>query len=299
MEFNIVLVGDSGVGKSAYLNALQGRSFEPRWMPNASDKKETIKMRTSHGTYQLHITDCAGLNKYLSCIHEAHNDAVIYMFNVSSRISLQSLDSYMYHIVKSNGRIPSVLVGNGMDVSMENRMIRGKPAHPKSMEYFEVSSKTKQNIHLPLQSLLRKLTKHDDLVIYGASLPVEENARTTVAKTAIATPLRRSARLAVKNAGVVVNAGTKKTVPASTNSQSGLRRSPRLAKQSSAVMETCKQSLRLLETKRTRSRLNSYMQEFNTTTQKTIAQQKAKERVASASAPRRSPRFIASSHNSA
>ncbi len=139
----IGILGDAGVGKTAFVNALRGIPFEPRYRETGSYHNYTIAM----GDKIINLWDTAGQDKYseLRYNYVGSLDAVILMFDLMSLTSFKSIAKHWIPFVRERfGDIPIIVVGNKADC-------KDRTVAPG--DYIEVSSKTKFNIQAPISKV--------------------------------------------------------------------------------------------------------------------------------------------------
>lgn len=150
--FKIVVIGDGGVGKTSWVEALQTQRFSGRYVPTLGSSLVTLKVSTSIGDISLELLDRAGQEKYQGVMDRASIDAdgCVVMFDMSSKLTLKNVPVW-----KSlwNNRGPLVVCGNKMDISR----MEIDPAR----EVIGISVRKHQNLWEPLQILLKDLTGTD------------------------------------------------------------------------------------------------------------------------------------------
>jgi len=105
--FKIVLLGESGVGKTCIIDSFQKDKFDPNKMTSISATfiRRNIKLENSK-EITLNIWDTAGqeLFKSLSQIYYKDADAAILVFDITTRISYDALKDYWYSNIKENSK---------------------------------------------------------------------------------------------------------------------------------------------------------------------------------------------------
>ena len=139
----IGILGDAGVGKTAFINALKGIRFEPRYRETGICHVHTVMM----GDRIINLWDTPGQDKYSELKYNfvGSLDAVILMFDLMSLTSFKSIAKHWIPFVKERfGDIPVVVVGNKADC-------KDRTVAPG--DYIEISSKTKFNIQAPISEV--------------------------------------------------------------------------------------------------------------------------------------------------
>lgn len=148
----IGIVGDSGVGKTAYINQLSSGKFSDNYTPtigiyevqtkvphlehNQSFRMKEISELTSEGLYGL--------------------QGIIIMFDITN------IESYMngkkwYELIRklNTSEIPIVLVGNKLDLAQSRQVMpKNIKLHRElKVSYYEISAKGMYNYEKPILSL--------------------------------------------------------------------------------------------------------------------------------------------------
>eukprot|EP00744_Colponema_vietnamica_P006502 GILI01009441.1.p1 GENE.GILI01009441.1~~GILI01009441.1.p1 ORF type:complete len:429 (+),score=128.03 GILI01009441.1:71-1357(+) len=166
--FKVVIVGDAGVGKTAWVKRLQTGVFTQRELPSPGAEISKLAFRTQRGGIVFELWDCSGQPKHrwLMRGYLTGAQAVVILFDVTNPQSYFSTKSYFAEIQQVCGFIPVVLVGNKVD-SFE-RMIRAdKLVDDNSgvMPYCELSVQQPFNLYRPIQFLAQKLIGDPSLQI--------------------------------------------------------------------------------------------------------------------------------------
>ncbi len=161
ISYNIALVGAAGSGKTTYLNRLQRRAFNGRWIPSNGREDRTLEFSTTNGPVRITFNEYAGLEYYSISQHLEHTDAVIYMYDVTNMSSLTRLNDMKAHFPG----IPSLLVANKVDINPKYHEILGVPKMPATVDYTRISCKRGENLTEPALTLLRKLSGNSDMMI--------------------------------------------------------------------------------------------------------------------------------------
>ena len=163
-KLKIILIGDSGVGKTSLLCRYMGENFD-------SDKPCTIyadyKIKAikidSLTSAEIVIWDTCGQEKYKSMTRQFFKDTqgVILMFDVCDIRSFSNLNKWLEEIPKNSDqeKIPTVLCGNKSDLI--NRNISYDEAHDFAEEnqllYCETSSKNGINVDSPFELVTKEI----------------------------------------------------------------------------------------------------------------------------------------------
>lgn len=158
--FKIVLVGDGGVGKTAYINRLRTGDFEKKYNPTIGLEVAPLHLRTNKGDLILNIWDCAGQSRGLApADYTCGVDGAIIMFDVGSCASYKNVDFWR---AKIPVHIPIVLCGNKCDV--KERRVRPSEIDT-DLEYYDISAKSNYNFEKPFLYLVKSLLGDDTVFV--------------------------------------------------------------------------------------------------------------------------------------
>src|SRR5690606_5329705 len=93
---------------------------------------------------------------YLFCLNSINSQCGIIMFDVTSRITYKNVPNWYRDIVRVCDNIPIVLCGNKVDI--KERKVRPKAIdfhRKKSLQYYDISSKSNYNFEKPFLWLAR------------------------------------------------------------------------------------------------------------------------------------------------
>lgn len=118
----VVLLGDSGVGKTCLITRYISETFEQNTASTngASYASKNVNYDKLKKTITLDIWDTAGQEKYKALTKFFYKDAAIaiLVYDITQKQSFESIKSYWYEQVKENGEKTVVLgiVGNKSDL---------------------------------------------------------------------------------------------------------------------------------------------------------------------------------------
>ncbi|EZG61125.1 Rab-related GTPase family protein [Gregarina niphandrodes] len=165
----LLLIGNSGVGKSSCLLRYVGENFDEGLLATIGVdfriKYETIGKKT----YKLAVWDTAGQERFRGLTSSYYKGAqgVILMYDVSDRDSFASLDGWMKEIQKHCNTTNPVLcvIGNKIDTRRNSSNFvsteEGREfAMAHQMLFVETSAKTSEGIELAFDELVHKVISH-------------------------------------------------------------------------------------------------------------------------------------------
>lgn len=160
-EYNLVVVGGGGVGKSALTIKLTQSRFVDEYDPTIEDSYRKQSIIDDQVTV-MDILDTAGQEEY-SAMREQYmrtGEGFLLVYSSSSQNSFDELTSYYHQIlrVKDVEYVPIVVVGNKIDL-VEERQVpfdeAAKFAKEINAPFFETSAKNGINVEEAFHCLVR------------------------------------------------------------------------------------------------------------------------------------------------
>ena len=118
IEIKIVILGESGVGKSNLINRYNGGKFDPESLPNNSCFFMSKDLKFAEKIYRINLWDTAGQEKYHSLTKIFLNEAKIafIVYAIDNKQTYQKID-FWYKLLKENrGDILVGIIGNKKDL---------------------------------------------------------------------------------------------------------------------------------------------------------------------------------------
>lgn len=175
--FKIIIVGDSGVGKSSLLLRFADDDYHENFFPTIG---VDFKLKTIHHedkSIKLNIWDTAGQERFqtICCSYYKGADGILIVYDVTDRQSFKSVEKWFSQVdelsVKDSKKI---LIGNKADRE-SMRMVsyeEGKAVADKlGMEFIETSAKTGYEVNEAFSKLAVNLMKEQALANAARILP--------------------------------------------------------------------------------------------------------------------------------
>nr|XP_011718047.1 ras-related protein Rab-37 isoform X2 [Macaca nemestrina] len=150
VTFKVMLLGDSGVGKTCFLIRFKDGAF----LSGAFIATVGIDFR---------IWDTAGQERFRSVTHAYYRDAqaLLLLYDITSKSSFDSIRAWLTEIHEYAQRdVVIMLLGNKADMSSE-RVIRSEDGETLAREYgvpfLETSAKTGMNVELAFLAIAKEL----------------------------------------------------------------------------------------------------------------------------------------------
>lgn len=163
-NYNILLLGDKKVGKSAYIKRLSTGEFIENYVSDYGLVSDALIFETGLGKINFNLfilnNDKEVLEKHLSSESYKHYTAVIIMHDLTNPESLINAKLWIKDI-RNNSNLPIVLCGNKFDsLSAKHlRSLRGLDVNA----YYEISAKSNYNFEKPWLWIARYLSNNQDL----------------------------------------------------------------------------------------------------------------------------------------
>ena len=157
---NIILIGDSGVGKSNLFSRYFQNKFEEIFISTIGLDKKTKLIKYKNKFYNVNISDTAGQERFrsLPIKYYKNADGALLLFDVADKDSFQNVELWMKDI-KNNSRSSKqalYLIGNKID--LPNRVISQDDAkelaEKLNLPYYEMSCKLNINIYEIISRLI-------------------------------------------------------------------------------------------------------------------------------------------------
>ena len=119
LKLKIILVGDSGIGKTSIINRYHDNTFSPNTFATISMNFISEKIEINNKKIIVNVWDTAGQEQYRSInklfIKDA--DIVVFVYDITNRQSFDNLDYWHNFISEELGQTPILaLAGNKMDL---------------------------------------------------------------------------------------------------------------------------------------------------------------------------------------
>jgi len=169
--FKIILVGDSGVGKTSLLLRYVDNIFgvDLRSTIGVDFKLKTMSVKLRNGltkVLKLQIWDTAGQERHRNLIkgYFRHTHGVIYVFDACKRDSYDNLVEWIKIVQDSecnNDLVPSYVVANKIDLGYEVDIVECQNfCKEHKMDFIGASAYTGENVEKLFESLARKVTEN-------------------------------------------------------------------------------------------------------------------------------------------
>lgn len=164
MLFKLLLVGESGVGKSSILKRYVDETFNDGFISTIGVDFRIRSLKYKGMDVKLQIWDTAGQERFRTIVSSYYRGAqgVFVVFDVGNRMSFDGIPEWLQNIDRlCKGDVVKVLVGNKAD--LKHRMVKESEgrqfAKENDMHYIETSAKSAVNIEHAFELMCDQLTK--------------------------------------------------------------------------------------------------------------------------------------------
>ena len=150
MEFKVVTVGESGVGKTAIIQRYSTGIFTQEEKPTIGSATVVCNIDIDGKNVKLNVWDTAGQEKFNSLLplYFRNSHAILFVFDI--RQNLDDVNQFYHKIeydIPNNAKL--YLIGNKSDLLDENFETNEIEDYAQSnnMKFFKTSAKTGENIN--------------------------------------------------------------------------------------------------------------------------------------------------------
>ena len=156
--FKTISVGSGSVGKTSLIKRFAEGTFRETYIPTLGVDFATKVVQIGEQTVKLVLFDTGGqelLGRLRPYYYRGANGALV-CYDVTSKISYESLDNWISEIYLHVGQVPLILVGNKSDLTDQREVSREEAelyAEQKRLHYVETSAKTGVGVNEMFYSL--------------------------------------------------------------------------------------------------------------------------------------------------
>lgn len=165
-SLKIVVVGDSGVGKTCLLIRFVRDIFDEECQPTLGVEFLTKIVQTEQHRIQLQLWDTAGQELFRSVTRGYYRGSAgaLLVFDLTNRDSFDNITSWLTDIRNvARADVVTLLIGNKADLA-DKRQVSTEEAEAfakeKGMQYFETSAKTGANIQTAVDACVAVIEKN-------------------------------------------------------------------------------------------------------------------------------------------
>ena len=159
----IVIIGDSGVGKSSIIVRFADNKYDDYFLPTIGLEFSIKKITIDDNLYKIHMWDLAGQERFRSITTSYYRNAqgILLAFDIANLDSFKNVEKWLFDIYKYSGdNTKIILIGTKSDLETERKISREnaeKFAKSINVSYYEISSKTNININEVFEDMVKQI----------------------------------------------------------------------------------------------------------------------------------------------
>ncbi|KAA8582293.1 ras-related protein Rab-15 isoform X1 [Etheostoma spectabile] len=150
--FRLLMLGDSGVGKTCVLRRFTESEFDPSHISTIGVDFKMKTLELDGIRVRVQIWDTAGQERYHTITKQYYRRAqgIIFVYDITSELSFQHLVKWASDVDEyAQDKVQRILVGNKCDEELRRQVTKdqgNKLAETYGMEFFETSAFNSMNI---------------------------------------------------------------------------------------------------------------------------------------------------------
>ena len=150
--FKMLIIGDSGVGKSSLMNRFSDNVFSESYINTIGVDFKIRTIEVNGKMIKLQIWDTAGQERFRTIVSAYYRGAhgIMIVFDITDKDSYNNVNMWRNEIQKyAVPNIKTILIGNKADVESKRQVDYSEAkeyADSMNMTYFETSAKTALNV---------------------------------------------------------------------------------------------------------------------------------------------------------
>jgi Ras-related protein Rab-11A len=183
INIKLVLVGDSGVGKSTFLKRKVDDVFHSSFLSTIGVDFNTQYFFRQNYKIRTSIWDTAGQEKFSSLIEVYYRNltAALIFYDTTNKGSFENINKWLKRVKQNNEYLPVYIIGTKTDLNDEREIFVSDLEQYKSdnILIFECSSKTNYNIkeifETVIDNIFNKIKKKELLPLSNHGIKVYNN----------------------------------------------------------------------------------------------------------------------------
>ena len=167
-SYKVVLVGDTGVGKSSIATQFANNEFSEFQESTIGAAFFSKSMEIDGTSYKIDVWDTAGQERYHSLTPMYYRGAKIALivFDITNLLSYEKMKQWADEIKNSVNNIVITIVGNKVDLQHRRKVSKEDAieyCRQEDFEYYETSAKTAENIELIFEKSVKNIEPEENL----------------------------------------------------------------------------------------------------------------------------------------
>jgi small GTP-binding protein len=165
--FKLLIVGESGVGKTCMLLRFADNTFEDDFLSTIGVDFKVKEIVLDSKKVKLQIWDSAGQERFRNITNSYYRNSngIIIVYDVTSRDSFDKVTDWIQEVRRYVPTVPLIVVGNKCDL-IEKRQVPTETGEELGQKqgiiFLETSAKTNTNIDAAFEELSKKLVEHEN-----------------------------------------------------------------------------------------------------------------------------------------
>ena len=183
MQIKLLMIGDSGVGKTCLLLRYSNDSFSPTFITTIGIDFKIKTVQLDGKTVKLQIWDTAGQERFRTITTSYFRGAqgILLVYDVTDRNSFENIKNWVGQInvhAENSINISKVLIGNKSDVDESERQVTREQGEQLAKEFniehfFEASAKQDKNVKDAFEAVAKSVMTR--LTQDGFAQPARKN----------------------------------------------------------------------------------------------------------------------------
>ena len=170
LTLKILIVGDSGVGKTNFILRFLNNEFNQNYMSTAGIDLKSGSIIIKNKKIRIQIWDTAGQEKYKAITKNLFLKVMgaLIVYDITNENSFYNLQSWVSMVKEECGKhMQIVIVGNKSDLDSKRAISKEEVlnyAKEQKVEYIETSSKTGENIIKAITLLSEQILENSESI---------------------------------------------------------------------------------------------------------------------------------------
>ena len=170
LTLKILIVGDSGVGKTNFILRFLNNEFNQNYMSTAGIDLKSGSIEIKNKKIRIQIWDTAGQEKYKAITKNLFLKVMgaLIVYDITNENSFYNLQSWVSMVKEECGKhMKIVIVGNKSDLDSKRAISKEEVlnyAKEQKVEYIETSSKTGENIIKAITLLSEQILENSESI---------------------------------------------------------------------------------------------------------------------------------------
>jgi len=166
--FKLLLIGDSGVGKSSLLLRFADNTFSDSFIATIGVDFKIRTIDINGAQVKLQIWDTAGQERFRTITSSYYRGAhgIIVVYDITNPDSFQNVRKWLQEINRyASENVQKILVGNKADLVSERKVSyedAKELADELGVNFLETSAKNASNVELAFENMAKAIKEKDD-----------------------------------------------------------------------------------------------------------------------------------------